>query len=205
MKILVHFHFSFLLKIENNFTTHFSKFIFHNFLKIKMKIFWFLFSNFWKKWKWKFNEFIFQFSKQNKMAILFLSSLFNSGKKKWKLKFFRKFNFYCFFNVVAWSTTWRWKCADHVMLASVANRRKKWICNFLQNWIMNLQTKSPYFYLFFGELKNEFVKFSFFSKIWKMKSKNLHFHFYKKMKNEFWNMGCKIGFNFQHKWKMKMN
>ena len=29
MKILVHFQFSFLLKIENNFTTQFSKFIFH--------------------------------------------------------------------------------------------------------------------------------------------------------------------------------
>ena len=28
MKILVHVHFSFRLKIENNFTTHFSKFIF---------------------------------------------------------------------------------------------------------------------------------------------------------------------------------
>ena len=51
------------------------------FVKTKMKSFWFLFSNFRKKWKWKFNEFIFQFSKQNKMAILFLSSLFNSGKK----------------------------------------------------------------------------------------------------------------------------
>ena len=39
MKILVHFHFSFLLKIENNFTTHFSKFIFHFFGKNEIEDF----------------------------------------------------------------------------------------------------------------------------------------------------------------------
>ena len=53
MKILVHFHFSFLLKIENNFTTHFSKFIFHFFVKMKMKIFPISFFEFSKKMKLK--------------------------------------------------------------------------------------------------------------------------------------------------------
>ena len=48
-KILVHFHFSFLWKIENDFSTHFSKLIFYFFVKTKMKSFRFLFSNFRKK------------------------------------------------------------------------------------------------------------------------------------------------------------
>ena len=82
MKTLVHFHFSFLLKIENNFTTHVSKFIFHFFGKTKMMIFRFLFSNFEKKWKFKFNEFIFQLSKKKINGNLFLSLLFNFGKNE---------------------------------------------------------------------------------------------------------------------------
>ena len=60
MKILVHFQFSFLLKIENNFTTHFFHFSF-----FKMKIFRFLFSNFWKKWN-EVHFFSFPKNKQNR-------------------------------------------------------------------------------------------------------------------------------------------
>ena len=82
------------------------------FVPMKIKIFQISFFQIFEKKKLKCNEFIFQFSKKiNKMEILFISSLFNFLGKKWKLKFFCEFNFHCFFNVVAWSTTRRWKNA----------------------------------------------------------------------------------------------
>ena len=115
MKILVHFHFCWKLKTILQPIFQNSFFIFWK--NENYKDFSISFFKFRKKWKW--NEIIFEFSK--KMEILFLSSLFNFGEKKWKLTFFCKFNFHCFFNVFTWTTTWRRKCANHAMLASAAN------------------------------------------------------------------------------------
>ena len=91
--------------------------------------------------------------------------------------------------------------ADHVVFASaadMADRDPAWISIFFPK--LNNELKNEISILFFFFWKNEFVKFSFFfSKIWK-KYKKPSFLFYKKIKN-----GCKIVFNFQQKWKMKMN
>ena len=204
-KILVHFHFSFLWKIENDFSTHFSKLIFYFFVKTKMKSFRFLFSNFRKKWK--FNEFIFQFSKKtNKMEILFLSLLFNFGTKG-KVKFIANSIFiaslmsshswwprdrnapimWCLLLLQIWligilpST-----CMVVISRGEGEGRIKRKLKNefvkfqfsfFFQNWIMNLKVKFPFYFYFLENWKMNSLNFNFnfFSKIWKKKSKNLPF------------------------------
>ena len=193
--------FTFFIPVENwknwkQFHTPFFKIHFSFFCKNEIKIFWFLFSNFWKKWKWKFNEFIFQFSKKkNKMEILFLSSLFNFGKKM-KIEITQ-----IHFSIlpspsllemattcsagsrsakfaaeasITWSTHFDLQVIDPLQW----KLNSQWISIFIffQNyWITNLKTKFP-FCFFFEKLENEFVKFSFsfFSKIWKKKLKTLH-------------------------------
>ena len=75
MKILVHFHFSFLLKIEKNLIYNpFFKILFSFFCKNENEDFSISFFKFSKKWKLKFNEF-------KEIEILFLSSLFKFEKK----------------------------------------------------------------------------------------------------------------------------
>ena len=89
MKILVHSHFSFLLKIENNFTTHVSKFIFSFFFcKNKSDDFSISFFQIFKKNEnWNLTNSFSVFQKENKMEICFQVH-YLILEKKWKLKFY---------------------------------------------------------------------------------------------------------------------
>ena len=81
MKILVHFHLSFLLNIGKNFTTHFSKFSFHFLAKKKMKIFRFFFKIFGKNENENFTNSFLNFRKKNKMKILLFKCIIQFWKK----------------------------------------------------------------------------------------------------------------------------
>ena len=81
MKILVHFHLSFLLNIGKNFTTHFSKFSFHFLAKKKWKYF-DSFLKFSEKMKMKILRIHFSiFEKKNKMEILLFKCIIQFWKK----------------------------------------------------------------------------------------------------------------------------
>ena len=78
--------FSFLLKIENNFSDPPLKIPFSFFHKNENEIF---FISFFKKWKWNFNELVSQFSKK-KRKLNYLSSFFKfKGKEKMKTEILR--------------------------------------------------------------------------------------------------------------------
>ena len=161
------------------------------------------------------NSFL-NFRKKNKMEILLFKVIIQFWKRKWKLKFFREFNFHSFFNVVARSTTWR--CADHVMLASAAKMAERDPTEHMvvisKRRARRKNGKKVKKWIFFPNLNNELknkISISLnslnlnlnFSKIWKKKSKNLRFYFYKKWKMNFekWVVKFFSIFNRNEKWK----
>ena len=178
MKILVHFHFSFLLKIESNFTT-----IFQNsfFIFCKNEDFDFFFQIFEKNENENLTNSFFSFQKKNKNLVF--KFIIQFWKQKMKIEILR-IHFLIFFRFFLLPLLLRWRprmCLagsrsakfaaeasitwlahfDLQVINGATTLKKQWKLNsqwisifiFFQNWITNLKTKFP-FYFFFWKTPN---------------------------------------------------